>query len=134
MRETLAGLWMVGGGAERHLLTRLDLSSEIACAVMLAALIASILYAVRSGVEVTRQIAAAAVGGAVGLGWIATYAISQVSFDVVPISSVTFTGPSADTLMGLVNAGPADEIWCGAGAGRVRWWGTNGVGVAGGQD
>jgi len=33
-----------------------------------------------------------------------TYRIAQISFEVVPISSVTFTGPSADTLMGLINS------------------------------
>jgi len=39
----------------------------------------------------------------VALGWFLTWSVAQVSFDVVPLSSVTFTGPSADTLMGLVN-------------------------------
>lgn len=37
-------------------------------------------------------------------GWQITYLIAQESFDIVAIQSVTFTRPSADTLMGLVNA------------------------------
>jgi uncharacterized membrane protein YedE/YeeE len=44
------------------------------------------------------------VGLAVALGWGATYAVSLVSFEVVPIASITFTGPATDTLMGLVNS------------------------------
>ena len=39
---------------------------------------------------------------AVALGWLMTYAIAQASFEVVPVSSVTFTGPATDTLMALV--------------------------------
>ncbi len=42
------------------------------------------------------------VGLAVMAGWAATYAISQVSFEVIPVGSVTFTGPSTDTLMVFV--------------------------------
>ena len=32
-----------------------------------------------------------------------TFAIAQRSFDAVPLSSVSFTGPATDTLMGLVS-------------------------------
>jgi uncharacterized membrane protein YedE/YeeE len=49
-----------------------------------------------------RIIGAAMVGAAVSLGWFATYMIAQNSFEIVPISSVTFTGPATDTLMALV--------------------------------
>jgi hypothetical protein len=42
------------------------------------------------------------VGLAVTLGWVLTYAISQASFEIVPVSTVTFTGPATDTLMALV--------------------------------
>ncbi|MGB5869827.1 MAG: YeeE/YedE thiosulfate transporter family protein [Albidovulum sp.] len=60
--------------------------------------------------------AAGLVGAAVGAGWVATYMIAQISFDIVPISSITFTGPSADTLMGLVNQ---RQIPLGFGSGLV---------------
>ena len=33
-----------------------------------------------------------------------TYTIAQASFEVVAISSISFTAPSKDRLMGLVNA------------------------------
>jgi len=35
----------------------------------------------------------------VALGWFATYSLAQVSFDPTSIESITFTGPSANTLM-----------------------------------
>lgn len=43
------------------------------------------------------------VGVTVALGWALTAWHASWSFDVVPIKSVSFTGPSADTLMGLIN-------------------------------
>lgn len=47
--------------------------------------------------------AAVMVGASVALGWGLTAWHASWSFDVVPIKSVSFTGPSADTLMGLIN-------------------------------
>lgn len=103
-RETIARLWLIEGGDGRSLLARVGLSADIAAALGVAALGAAIVYARSRRIETSRMAAALIVGGAVGLGWIATYAIAQTSFEVVPISSVTFTGPATDTLMGLVNS------------------------------
>jgi uncharacterized membrane protein YedE/YeeE len=103
-RETLAGLWLVDGGTSRHLLSQLGLSSGVATIVAALGLGAAIILSVRSRMELSRILAAGAVGGSIGLGWVLTYTIAQTSFEVVAISSVTFTGPSTDTLMGLVNA------------------------------
>jgi uncharacterized membrane protein YedE/YeeE len=103
-REGLARLWLVPGGDTRNILTLIGLVPG--AAVLLAALVlaAGFLLAYRRGVRATHAIAAALVGFAVGLGWLLTYAIAQTSFEMVELSSVTFTGPSTDTLMGLVNS------------------------------
>lgn len=103
-REGLAGLWLVPGGAARDLLARIGLTSSMAAWLAGVVLIAGIALAVGRQVRVTHIIAGTGVGCAVGLGWVATYTIAQTSFEIIPISSVTFTGPSTDTLMGLVNA------------------------------
>ncbi|MEI4232304.1 YeeE/YedE family protein [Roseovarius sp. D22-M7] len=103
-REGLAALWLVPGGAARDLLSHLGLTSAVAAALAGLVLIAGITLARVRRVRPGHIIAAAGVGGAVGLGWLATYSISQTSFEIIPISSVTFTGPSTDTLMGLVNS------------------------------
>ena len=103
-REALAGLWLVPGGAARDLLALTGLSAAGAATVALIGLTAALLLARKQDAGATRTVAAAVVGLAVAMGWLATYLVSQASFEVVPISSVTFTGPSADTLMGLINS------------------------------
>jgi uncharacterized membrane protein YedE/YeeE len=103
VRETLSDLWTVPGGAGRNMLSFLNLSPGIVAALAACALCASIWFAYKSGTKGSGILAAVFVGVAVGLGWMGTYAVSVASFEVVPVSSVTFTGPSADTLMGLVN-------------------------------
>jgi uncharacterized membrane protein YedE/YeeE len=103
LREDLGAIWLVEGGQGRDMLSALGLGSGLAAALAGFGLIIAFWLAQRRGVDATRAVAAAGVGLAVGLGWVLTYSIASASFDVVPISSVTFTGPSADTLMGLVN-------------------------------
>jgi uncharacterized membrane protein YedE/YeeE len=103
-RETLTGLWLVPGGDTRNLGVIFGLSPALIAVIGGIALALVLVLAIRRGQEVSRVLAAALVGLAVALGWIATYAVSQVSFEVIPISSVTFTGPATDTLMGLVNS------------------------------
>ena len=49
-----------------------------------------------------QTVAGAAIGGAIVLGWYLTAAIAARSFDPVAVQSVTFTGPSTDTLMVLI--------------------------------
>jgi uncharacterized membrane protein YedE/YeeE len=115
-REALSGLWVIDGGEARNLLARFGLSSDLAAGAAAVAMLGAIIIGWRSKLEVSRIIAALFVGGAVGLGWLLTYLISQTSFEVVAISSVTFTGPSTDTLMGLVNA---TELPLGFGVGLV---------------
>ncbi len=104
LREALASLWTVEGGGARNLLSLLHLTSGIVATLAVVALIASLGLAYRHRVRTSHAVAALCVGGAIGLGWVLTYVVAQTSFGVVPISSVTFTGPSADTLMGLVNS------------------------------
>lgn len=104
LREGLASLWLVEGGEARNLLAQMGLTSVKATAIAAVSLGAALMFGARVKTDLTRMIAALCVGGAVAMGWILTYAIAQTSFEVVAISSVTFTGPSTDTLMGLVNA------------------------------
>jgi uncharacterized membrane protein YedE/YeeE len=102
-REMLSGLWTVAGGTGRNMLSFLDISSGTVAVLAAIVLCASVWFARTSGTKASRIFGAVMVGGAVSVGWIGTYLVSQASFEVVPVSSVTFTGPSADTLMGLVN-------------------------------
>ena len=115
-REGLAGLWVIEGGEARSMLAQFGLTSQSMAMVAGVVMVVALLLGLKNSLTITRMIAALFVGGAVGLGWLLTYAISQTSFEVVPISSVTFTGPSTDTLMGLVNT---TELPLGFGIGLV---------------
>lgn len=101
-REYLAQLWVITGDA-RDLAQALSLSTTLVTWGAVAALAVSIAIARHRQLAWTKILAAACVGGAVALGWGLTYALSQVSFEVVAVSSVTFTGPATDTLMAFVS-------------------------------
>lgn len=103
-REALSSLWLVPGGQARNMLGLFGIGPRTAALIAFGALLVSVGLAIRHKVPATRIVAAGLVGGAVALGWLLTYLIAQSSFDVIAISSVTFTGPSTDTLMGLVNS------------------------------
>ena len=49
------------------------------------------------------MLAGALAGATVALAWFINGWHAANSFDVVPVQSISFTGPSADTLMGLIN-------------------------------
>ncbi|MBY6069457.1 YeeE/YedE family protein [Leisingera aquaemixtae] len=101
-RETLAGIWMVSGGAARDLSMIFGLPTAVYAILAMAGLLLAIAFAVAQKVPVATMVPAAGVGGAVAIGWLMTFAIAQTSFEIVPVSSVTFTGPATDTLMALV--------------------------------
>ena len=101
-REWVAGLWTIPGGVDRDLMVIFGLSRTGVILIGVSGLILGIVMAFRHQVPLTRMIAGAFVGLAVALGWFFTWMIASASFEVVPISSVTFTGPSTDTLMALV--------------------------------
>lgn len=104
LREGLTALWVIDGGASRDLLALTGLTSSLAFAAGCLGVAAVLYWAVRVLQEdKTRCATALGVGAAVAAGWIVTYQLSQMLFEPVAVSSVTFTGPSTDTLMGLVN-------------------------------
>jgi uncharacterized membrane protein YedE/YeeE len=101
-REWVAGLWTIAGGSDRDLAAMLGVSHGGVILIGLAGLALGVGMAFRTRVRPSRIVAGAFVGLAVALGWWLTWLIAANSFEVVPISSVTFTGPSTDTLMALV--------------------------------
>ncbi len=102
-REAVAGLWTVPGGASRDLLALGGLGATGGVAAGLILFLFAVVLSLRARLEATRSAAAAGVGIAVALGWVFTFAMTQVSFEPVQAESLSFTGPSADTLMGLMN-------------------------------
>ncbi|WP_291727711.1 YeeE/YedE family protein [Leisingera sp. F5] len=98
-RDWLARLWITDGGRNLDLLAALGLPQ--AGGLILGAVTAALalVLARRNRIGAARLVFASGVGFAVALGWVLTYALSQVAFNPVQIESATFTGPSAHTLM-----------------------------------
>ncbi|MEZ5818028.1 MAG: YeeE/YedE family protein [Hyphomicrobiaceae bacterium] len=102
-REWIAQLWMVDGGPQRSLLAPVGGSATVGLIIGLVWLVPGLWLAWRHRIGTWRWSAAAGVGLAIAGGWAFTWWISQASFEPVAIKSVSFTGPSADTLMALIN-------------------------------
>lgn len=99
LRAKIAGLWMTEGGRNLELLSAIGLPqwSGLVIGVVFAA--AGLALAWRHRIAPMRVIFAAGVGFSVAVGWVATYSLAQIAFDPVSVESVTFSGPSAHTLM-----------------------------------
>ncbi|MGD9668073.1 MAG: YeeE/YedE family protein [Hyphomicrobiaceae bacterium] len=102
-REWLANLWTIEGGPARNLLSWVGAGTGLGIALGAAWLAYGVYLARRNHVSIWSGTGAVGVGLTIAAGWAATYTISQVSFEPVTVKSISFTGSSADTLMGLIN-------------------------------
>lgn len=103
LREDLSTLWTIPGGPERVLFDPQSplFAAVVACAIL--AFLGALWFGRFRGLSASILASATIVGLAVCAGWLMTYAIASTSFEVVAVQSVTFTGPSTDTLMALIN-------------------------------
>ncbi len=99
VREALNRLWVVGPNA-RNMALHLPDGTGLALGGVCVALAAFLVW--RNRVGPWTAATAVGVGLTIALGWVFTSALSHVSFEPVTVGSVTFTGPSADTLMALI--------------------------------
>ena len=100
LRESISTWWLVDA-SHRNLAAMLPTHAGTVLALLMLA--GAVALAWRSQTSMWLVLGAIGVGASVALGWAATQWHASWSFDVVPIKSVSFTGPSADTLMGLIN-------------------------------
>lgn len=103
LRDKLAALWITDGGRNVDLLAALHLPEWGGLALGLASALVALEISRRNRIGAARLIFGAGVGFAVALGWILTSTLAEISFDPTPIKSATFTGPSANTLMYLLD-------------------------------
>ena len=98
-RDALARLWVTDGGRNLDLVLWAGLPEGtglvLGCLIALVALEVSR----RQKIGAARLVFASGVGFAVAVGYGLTYALSAVVFEPVSVTSATFTGPSAKTLM-----------------------------------
>ncbi len=107
LRNWLAGLWITPEGRNIHLLEALRLPPDSALWIGLALAVFAVALALRNQIGLRPLIFASGVGFAVALGWVMTWTLAQASFDPVNVTSATFTGPSANTLMFFLNPNPS---------------------------
>ena len=99
-REQMSRLWVVDA-ATRDMGLYLPASAGLIVGLMI--LFAAMAIGWRHKIPAPKLFFGAMVGLAVAMGWAFTASLSAMAFDPVSIESVTFTGPSADTLMALIN-------------------------------
>ncbi|MFN3971281.1 MAG: YeeE/YedE family protein [Gemmobacter sp.] len=106
LREALAGIWTTPGGRNMDLLEMLHLPQEAGLALGIGIAVLALVLAARHRIGSARLIFASGVGFAVALGWVLTFSLSQVAFEPVTVTSATFSGPSANTLMFFLERNP----------------------------
>ncbi|SIO56209.1 Sulphur transport [Rhodovulum sp. ES.010] len=99
LRDTLAALWITEGGRNVNLISAAGLPDHAGLLLGVGFAAVALWMARRNRISFRKLFFGAGVGFAVAVGWVLTFGLSQVSFDPVTIESITFTGPSANTLM-----------------------------------
>jgi len=131
LRELISAWWTVDGGSARDALALTGIGHTGGLLFGAVWLAAALVWARRQRVRFWGWLGAIGVGVMVALAWLATYLISRAAFDtVLPIQSLSFTGPAADTLM-LVLSPPGQAlkfdlglvpgVFIGAGLSALLW-------------
>lgn len=100
IRQELASWWLVGAGV-RNMGEALPAAAGLAAGVLILAL--AICVAWRHGFSIMGSVAAVGVGFGVAAGWWFNATLAGQAFEIVAVQSISFTGPSTDTLMALIN-------------------------------
>lgn len=105
IREALARVLTTTSTGGNDILQMIGMDGGVALALASLAGLVSIALAATRRVRLWTIVCAAAVGSTVPLAWWFTHAMSGLSFSPVQMNSITFTGPSANTLMLFLNGG-----------------------------
>jgi uncharacterized membrane protein YedE/YeeE len=108
-RTWLSGLWTIEGGAARDLLATFHLGHYGGLVFGLVWLATAIHFAQRACLVRREWLGAIGVGLTIALAWLVTFRIGAQSFEIVPVQSLSFTGPSANVLMLVLS--PPGQPW-----------------------
>ncbi|MFZ1338578.1 MAG: YeeE/YedE family protein [Paracoccaceae bacterium] len=109
-REALAGLLVTPGGRNVDLLAMAALPQEAGIVLGLAVAALALWLSLRNRIGARVLVFASGVGFAVALGWVLTFSLAQVAFEPTSVTSATFSGPSANTLMFFLTPDPVLEF------------------------
>jgi len=107
-RLWISNLWTIAG-TSRDLLAAFHIGHAGGLIFGLVWLAAAIHFALRSRHTLRDWLGAIGVGVMVALAWLLTFRIGAQSFEVIPVQSLSFTGPSADVLMLVLS--PPGQPW-----------------------
>lgn len=108
LRLWLSRLWTIDSSA-RDLLAQAHLSHVGGLIFGLIWLAAAIFFARKVRLTAKEWGGGLGVGAIVALAWLITYRIGLDAFEVLPVQSLSFTGPSADMLMLVLS--PPGQPW-----------------------
>lgn len=109
LRLSISGWWTVDGGASRDLLASTGAGHWGGLVFGGVWLIAGVYFAVRNRWSPVKWITAVVTGLTVALAWWFSYRVASSSFEVVNVQGLTFSGPSAEWLMRVLES-PAPAI------------------------
>ncbi|MCE1238392.1 MAG: YeeE/YedE family protein [Azonexaceae bacterium] len=108
LRTWISGWWTIDGSS-RDLLGLMHVGHAGGLLFGLLWLAAAIHFGRRAALQPREWLGAVGVGLVVACGWLITYQVGTASFDVMPVQSLSFTGPSADVLMLVLS--PPGQPW-----------------------
>lgn len=103
MREAISGWWTIDGGEARSLLAQFGAGPADGLVFGGLWLVVAIVFSARSGNRPWMWVGGIGTGVAVALAWWFSYLVSRASFDPVQIQGLTFSGPSAEWLMRVLD-------------------------------
>ena len=105
LRDRLADLWTLDGNLSLDALALIGLPHGLAVPLGALFLVVGVLIAWRVKLPAGQAAAAAGVGLVVAATWALTSLLAAASFDPQPVKSLSFTGPSANMLMLVLQPG-----------------------------
>jgi hypothetical protein len=108
-RTWLSSLWTIEGGGARDLLATFHLGHYGGLVFGFVWLATAIHFAQRARLSRREWLGAIGVGVTIALAWLVTFRIGSQSFEIIPVQSLSFTGPSANVLMLVLS--PPGQPW-----------------------
>lgn len=108
LRSWISAWWTIEGST-RDLLAATHVGHLGGILFGLLWLTAAIVFAWQARLTAREWIGGIGVGLMVAIAWLTTFAIGSNAFDVMPVQSLSFTGPSADVLMLVLS--PPGQPW-----------------------
>ena len=107
LRLAISGWWTIEGGSSRDLTVWTGLGNWGGLIFGCVWLLAGVFFALRNRWSTLKWVTAIVTGLTVAGAWWFSYSVAQASFEVVNVQGLTFSGPSAEWLMRVLeNPGP----------------------------